>query len=304
MPDEGKKLKPESGKKPADGTLVVKSDTLAARVQTHPKVLPKEAEPTKEAAGPETWDDRPIPEILKGIIREHTLIGFVAAFLLGGGPKLPTVAQSVQLLFGSVLGLLFLTCAQLRYMWLGATWVDVAPPYNEGVSSDAAGRIPFLSTIGFASAVVGWTCVLCARWLFFLANQMYMQSTSPKQGLIIYAATWCIVLLICSALAIGAVNMAGNMDAPIVQVDVMLGWLLSMTLQWILFEPAILVTYAFFTLLLKWCTSFEDLPEVKAEIVKVQKEEQLRHKAEMQAQKPALQGPKDVLQLKGPKKGQ
>ena len=60
------------------------------------------------------------------------------------------------------------------------------------------------------------------------------------------------------------------MDAPIVEVDVMLSWLLAMLVQWLLYEPAMLLLYTAFTLLLKWCTSFEDLPEVKAENVKQQ----------------------------------
>ena len=37
---------------------------------------------------------------------------------------------------------------------------------------------------------------------------------------------------------------------------------------WVLVEPAVLSAYLLLTLLLKWCTDFSDLPEVRAEIVK------------------------------------
>ena len=59
-----------------------------------------------------------------------------------------------------------------------------------------------------------------------------------------------------------------NMDAPVVQMDVMVGWAFSALVQWVLVEPAVLSAYLLLTLLLKWCTDFSDLPEVRAEIVK------------------------------------
>ena len=49
------------------------------------------------------------------------------------------------------------------------------------------------------------------------------------------------------------------------QTDVLVGWIFALLVQWLLYEPAVLIGYAFVTLLLKWCTSFDDLPEVKAE---------------------------------------
>ena len=52
----------------------------------------------------ETWDDRPIKEIVWGIAREHTLVGFVAAFLYGDGPKLATIVQATQLFWGACSG--------------------------------------------------------------------------------------------------------------------------------------------------------------------------------------------------------
>ena len=111
--------------------------------------------------------------------------------------------------------------------------------------------------------------MLVARWLFLLINQKFWRTT-PRRTKAVFTATWTGVISTCLALGIGAISISSNMDAPIVEVDVMLSWLLAMLVQWLLYEPAVLLLYTAFTLLLKWCTSFEDLPEVKAETVKQQ----------------------------------
>ena len=77
---------------------------------------------------------------------------------------------------------------------------------------------------------------------------------------LIYAAAWSIVLVACAALAVGAVNMSSNMDARLVEFEVMVGWGLGALVQWLLVEPAALCLFASCGLVLKWCTSFEDLP--------------------------------------------
>ena len=87
------------------------------------------------------------------------------------------------------------------------------------------------------------------------------------------------------ALAIGAIAIAGTMDKPLVEADVFVVWLLAAGVQWLLYEPAGLLAYACLTLLLKWCTSFEDLPEVKEEKMKLQKQQEMDRKAQMASEK-------------------
>ena len=70
--------------------------------------------------------------------------------------------------------------------------------------------------------------------------------------------------------------------------------------QWLLFEPAGLLAYALLTLLLKWCTSFEDLPEVKAEKVRKEKKNAQDIKDAKQEQRQASNEPQR-LQLVAPK---
>lgn len=271
------------------GTIVVKSEVVVAgaaydtRLQAHPKVLPKEATNEKNSNGPETWDDRSHREILWGISREHTGIGFVTVFLFGSGPKLATAPQAAQLLCGSAITMLFFACAQLRYMWLGATWSDLPPDYTAGVlTADVWDRMPFLSYVSFAGALVGWIGLFFVRLLFCLANNT-VSARSKREAKMIYAGTWMIVLTLVLALSVGAMSMSGNMDAPTVRADVMAAWVLALFVQWLLFEPMMLLGYLCITLMLKWCTSFEDLPEVKAEHVKKQRELVAERKAQLQA---------------------
>jgi hypothetical protein len=209
-----------------------------------------------------SWDDRSVKEIVVGSAREHTLLGFVSAFLYGDGPKLPSIAQSAQLLWGSVLALLFLSVLQLRYSWLGATWSGTPlQPLASGTSAAASidyyARLPTISTVAVASAVLCWPCVLIARGLFYVANRTD-RVVPPESARYIFGAAWSIVLVACMAMGIGAINMAGNLDATAVNFDVMVGWALAAGVQWLLIEPTALVLFAAFHLLLKWCTSFEE----------------------------------------------
>ena len=82
------------------------------------------------------------------------------------------------------------------------------------------------------------------------------------------------------AFAVGAISMSSNMDATIVKNDVMLGFGIGLILQWFLIEPIAVTTFANLILLLKWCTTFDDLPEVKALMVKRKKEAAEKIKAE------------------------
>jgi len=292
--------------KAGDTSLVVKSEKVVAgaafetRLQTNPRVLPKGA-PTQppEDVDPETWDDRSVRDILWSIVREHTFFGCVAAFLYGDSPKLASVPQAAQLLCASMMGLLLLSCAQLRYTWLGSTWTTT-PPRDE---EDVMERMPFLSSVGIAAALVGWPCVLIARWIFLTANRLYKQA-NRAHGILMYAAAWGIVWLTVGALAIGTISMSTHMDKRVLRVDVMVGWALACAVQWLLYEPAALALFASFTLLLKWCTSFEDLPEVKAVAVKQKKEQLLQKTLEMKSAAQALElkgsAQKTLEMLKGP----
>ena len=241
------------------------------RLQTHPRVAPPQPStpPPKadsaEGAPPppkgidETWDDRSRREIVIGAAREHTLIGFVSAILFGDEPKLPTIAQATQLLWGTLLGLLFLCCAQLRYEWLGARWATPPPP-----SAALMQRLSHVSMVALGAAPVNFAGLVCARVLFLVANRTRTSAT-PGQSCLIYCSAWSIVMLTCGALAIGAINMGDNMDARVVNEDVLVSWGLAAGVHWLLIEPIALMLLCGLGLLLKWCTSFEGLmpPEGK-----------------------------------------
>ena len=251
------------------------------RLQTYPKVMPKDKRKAEEM--PETWDDRSVREIVWGNAREHTFIGCAAVFLLGEGRKLPTAFQTVQLFWLTLLSLLFLSCAQLRYNWLGPEWAAQGAA-TLGVSAD---RPALLAAIGIASSLVGWPAILVARWIFLLVNRT-KEETTLAQRRVILGSAWSIVFLTFGAFAIGACNMASNVDQAVARNDMMNGWGLSVVMQWFLIEPVALLLYVNLNLLLKWCTSFEDLPEVKEQAVRKAKEdnlkEALRKKAELKAQ--------------------
>ena len=250
----------------ATSTALVKAGEVAAP-STPPEEKPRFRRGTMDDI---TWDDRSVKEIVVGAAREHTLLGFISAFLYGDGPKLATIAQSAQLLWGSLLGLLFLSIVQLRYSWLGATWAgaplaSLATASTTDVPIDYYARLPAISTVAVAAAAISWPCVLIARGLFFVANRA-VPAIPPQSSRLIFGASWLIVSVACIALGIGAINMAGNMDAAAINFDVMLSWVLSAGVQWLLLEPSALVLFAAFNLLLKWCTTFEEnLPPLEAE---------------------------------------
>ena len=76
---------------------------------------------------------------------------------------------------------------------------------------------------------------------------------------VIYTAAWSIVIVTCAALAFGATQMAGKMDADAVNRHVIVGWGLAALYQWLVVEPVMCLLLASVTLFLKWCTTFEDL---------------------------------------------
>lgn len=279
MPDAtSKKAVPEKSKSSA---LVVRADAIKSgtafdmRLQTNPKVLPS-SKPAAEDDLPETWDDRSVREIAWGCAREHTLVGCIAALLVGDGPKLTTVYQAMQLFWFTFISLLFLSSAQMRYDWLGPTWAA------------ATDKPSLFAAIGLGASLVGWPVVLVMRWLFLLANRTKAE-TSKKQSQMIFGAAWSIVFLTYGAFTVGAVNMASNMDDDIVKTDVMGGFGLGLVMQWILIEPSVLMAFAAIVLLLKWCTSFEDLPEVMAENAKQQ--QLLKEKAKQDVSLARIKGP-------------
>ena len=250
---------------------------------------------------PETWDDRPVKEIVWGVAREHTALGFGAAFLLGEGPKLPTVVQATQLFWGSLLGLLFLSCAQIRYVWLAPKWqgdgiTEVTAIYDLYTNEILYDRASVLLGVGIASPLVGWPCVIIARWLFMLANRTRAETT-PFQSKIIYGSAWSIVLLTVFALAVGALNMAFNMDAAVVRQDVMASWVIAIFVDWLLIEPMMLTAFALFILMLKWCTSFDEIPEVAQEALKQQQEQKQQELLQLEQMKSAGQSLTHVLRL-------
>lgn len=270
-----------------------------ARLQTHPRVMPKGVQDMDATdAKPDTWDDRSVREIIWGITREHTLFGFVTALLVGDGPKLATIPQAAQLFSMSAFALLFLSCVQLRYMQLGASWASettVVPAYGDGVSEeDFTGRIPFLSYVAVGAALIGWPCVLVARWLFYVAN--VFAKTKRCRNIQVFGAAWTVVLLSCGGLGLATVLMATEMDMPIVRIDVFVAWVIALLVQWLIYEPAMLFTFACLTLLLKWCTSFDDFPEVKAANLKKQREQELQRKLQISSK---LTSPPPVVPVSG-----
>jgi len=268
LPNNTKRSQVESSLKPSSCALVSQSEAALSnaafqmRMQPNPKMLPQKDIQEVDAAW-ETWDDRTVREIIWGIAREHTAIGFVSSFLFGAGPKLPTVAQAAQLFWFAIVWLLFMACAQLRYAWFGARWESVLPTDFEYVDADLISRMPIISAVSTAAAIVCCPVVLFARWLFLVANNT--QSGPPHVHAVVQGSSWSIVFLVQLAVSVGAVNMASNMDTRAVKEDVMLAWGLSAAVLWLLVEPGILALYGTCTLLLKWCTTFEDLPEFHAE---------------------------------------
>jgi hypothetical protein len=235
-----------------------KHSAFDAHLQSSARVLPHGRARVEPPAPEVTWDDRSSSEILWGALREHTLIGGCMALMVGDGPNLPTIAQSIQLLWSALLGSLFLTCVQLRFTWLGASW---ATSPAAGVA--LAQRLTPISFVAIAAALVCWPCLLAARWLFLSANRTVGGAT-PAQARLIFGSAWSIVMLSCLALAVGAINVAGNMDETTVREDVMLGWLLALLAQWLVVEPPLLLLLALSGLVLKRCTTFDDNDTIAA----------------------------------------
>ena len=182
---------------------------------TPPKVLPPWSKPTTLE---ETWDDRSPSEIAWGAAREHTLFGLIAALLWGYGPKLATVAQAAQLVWGSLFGLLYLCCAQLRYGWMGGAWAST----DEGAS--LLNRISSISSVALAASLICWPCVLLARWLFLAANRTRrLAGLDSPTSTIVQAGVWSAVLGCVLALAIGTISVSAYMPGEKVREDAMLG---------------------------------------------------------------------------------
>ena len=218
-----------------------------------PKVLPPWSKPAKLE---ETWDDRSPSEIAWGAAREHTLFGLIAALLWGDGPKLATVAQAAQLVWGSLFGLLYLSCVQLRYGWMGGAWIST----DEGAS--LLDRISSISSVALAAALMCWPCVLVARWLFLAANctRRLAVPDSPTSTLV-QACVWSAVLGCVLALAISTISVSAYMPGEKVREDAMLGWALAMGSQWLFIEPIAICLFGSFSLFLKWCTDFESVDQ-------------------------------------------
>ena len=206
-----------------------------------------------EAAEEESfdYDNRTNQDIIWGAAREHTLFGFTIAILFGDGPKLPTIAQATQLFWSTTLGMLFLTTVQLRYTWLGGT--------ETSININAFDRLSVVSNVAIVTALITWPCALAGRWLFLIVNRAQVGAT-VLQVRLLFGSAWSIIIFCCMALAVGAINMSSNMDASLVTMDCMVGWFLSMGALWLIMEPTILGLFAMVGLVLKWCTTFDDLP--------------------------------------------
>jgi Ca2+-binding EF-hand superfamily protein len=113
------------------------------------------------------WDDRSVREIVLGWLREHTLYGAVASFLFGDGPKLPTGAQACQLLWTTVLGLLYIVCMQIRFSWLAGDRVHALTTNGASTSE----RAPFVTAVAFVSTIILYPCLLAGRGLFMMVNR-------------------------------------------------------------------------------------------------------------------------------------
>lgn len=229
-----------------------------ARMQSSAKVLPSSSGKDELPDPLLVWDNRTQREIVIGACREHTFFGCCWSLLFGEGPKLSTIAQAVQLLFTTLLGLLLLTCVQLRYTWLGATWF----PHSD--DAPVMHKLSSISSVAFAAGFICWPCVVVCRLLFMTANRMEATSTN-LQARVIFGSAWSIVLLCAFALAVGAINLSANMDSTTVREDVMISFGLSTLAQWLLVEPPMLALLASCGLLLKWFTAFEELSDDKSE---------------------------------------
>lgn len=108
------------------------------------------------------------------------------------------------------------------------------------------------------------------------------------------------MLIACAAFAVGAVNMATNMDASVVERDVMLGWALAAAVQWILVEPLALGLFAGCGLFLKWCTDFDDVEHEAEAALQIAAATRKAHEEAPAAQPAAAPQPalKALLQLK------
>ena len=279
-PSPPSKVKPVASSAGSVTSMVVKRESIATgaahgmRLQANAKVMPskeKAAQGLDEDVIPETWDDRPIKEIVWGIAREHTLVGFVAAFLYGDGPKLATIVQATQLFWGCLLGLLFLSCVQIRYVWLAAKWqgdgiTEVTALYDIHTNEMLYDHASVVAGIGMAAALVGWPCVIVARWLFLLVNRTRAEKVTKSQWRLTIGSAWSVVLLTVAAISIAAINIAVNMDANIVKNDIMVSWVIAILVDWLVVEPMMLSAFALLVMLLKWCTSFDDLPEMQGDL--------------------------------------
>ena len=261
----------------------------ASRLQSNAKVLPHGQGKPADGEDTSAWDDRSYRQILWGAAREHTLMGFYVTLVHGEAPKLCTLPQATQLLSCVLMGSLFLSTLQLRYTWLGGKVL-----FGE-VSTDAdlAARMPIIWSVAIVAALLCLPMILVARWVFLLASRSTALSVrllemmkadeellKPQTGKgslwidgaskaaeldlkrevqWIFGSAWSIVLLGIFAGSVGAINMSFNMEASLVEQDVMLAFAFGVILYWLAIEPIMLVLFGSVGVLLKWCTTFEDI---------------------------------------------
>merc|ERR1711871_785352 len=169
-----------------------------------------------------------------------------------------------------LMGSLFLSTLQLRYTWLGGKVL-----FGE-VSTDAdlAARMPIIWSVAIVAALLCLPMILVARWVFLLASRSTALSVrllemmkadeellKPQTGKgslwidgaskaaeldlkrevqWIFGSAWSIVLLGIFAGSVGAINMSFNMEASLVEQDVMLAFAFGVILYWFAIEPIML----------------------------------------------------------------
>jgi len=185
-------------------------------------------------------------------VRQHTLVNACATVLGGEALGQLSVAQALQLLWCTLIWLLFLSTAQFRYAWYGATWA------TGGASDGTIARLGTVSAVAVAAAIVCSAGLLVARWLLISVRRV-AELLPPRQARFIAGYVWSLLLLCCFAMAVSAISMSINMGAQTIRHDVMHAWVLATVVQWFALEPLCLFLMIIWSRTLRWCSTFDDL---------------------------------------------
>eukprot|EP00966_Prymnesium_polylepis_P070755 1644264-Prymnesium_polylepis.1 len=157
-----------------------------------PRVMPPATAPPKEKKGttkkgfsldgvppgPGPIESRTTRQIITGAIREHTLLGSIAAAYFNDGRRdVPTPPQASQLFFLGLNASLLFVAIQYRYMILGVEWGESAFPAASRAASAYGGqtfgdRLPVMWAVGLTASFLGLGVIGFVRRLFHGANKI------------------------------------------------------------------------------------------------------------------------------------